>query len=161
MAADMEVVMSVAGYAEALKTAIQVEVGDGIVANVVSIPALATLKLLAWNDRGLEDNKDAEDFYFLLRNYHRAGNDVRLYEEAHSVLESNKYDLDLAGATLLGYDTKLILEKSTHQALLEVLVDAVKRDRLVIHMDRSIASNSAVTLSFLEQFERGLNLPSL
>ena len=49
---DMATVMNVAGYAEALEHAIQVDVGGGLVVNVVSIPALAALKILAWNDRG-------------------------------------------------------------------------------------------------------------
>lgn len=153
--------MSVAGYAEALRTSIPVEVADNIVVNVISIPALASLKLLAWHERGLEDDKDAQDFYFLLRNYHRAGNETRLYEEAHSVLESTGFDLDLAGATLLGYDTNLILETSTREALIHVLGDPRKRDRLLIHMDRSTASNSSTTLRYLEQFERGFTFPSL
>jgi predicted nucleotidyltransferase len=158
---DMDVVMNVAGYAEALRTAVQVDVGDSIVVNVVAIPALAALKRLAWNDRGLQDNKDAQDFYFLLSNYHQAGNIDRLYDEASSVLESNNYELELSGAALLGYDTSLIFEKSTRQALLDVLADPAKRNRLVIHMDRPTAATAALMLSFVEQFERGMHLPSL
>ncbi len=158
---DMQVVMNVAGYAEALQTALPVDVGDGVIANVVSIPALAALKLLAWNDRGLEDNKDAQDFYFLLKNYHLAGNADRLYEEAMSVLISSEFELDAAGATLLGYDSRMILENSTRQALLDVIGNPIKRDRLVLHMDRSIEVDATTPSRFLEQFERGLNMQSL
>ena len=53
----MATVMNVAGYAEALEHAIQVDVGGGLVVNVVSIPALAALKILAWNDRGLKTTR--------------------------------------------------------------------------------------------------------
>lgn len=154
---DMNVLMSVAGYAEALRTAISVEVGDDIVVNVVSIPALAALKLLAWHERGLDDDKDAQDFYFLTKNYYRAGNETRLFEEARTVLESTGFDLALAGAVLLGYDTKLALDASTREALFHVLGDPRKRDRLIIHMDKSIAANSSVTQSYLEAFERGFS----
>ncbi|MES2535000.1 MAG: nucleotidyl transferase AbiEii/AbiGii toxin family protein [Pseudomonadota bacterium] len=158
---DMAVVMNVTGYAESLESAIQVDVGEGLIANVVSIPALAALKLLAWNDRGLLDNKDAQDLFFLLRHYHQAGNVDRLYAEAFSILESCSYEIDFAGATLLGYDTRLILEQTTRQALLDVLGDPVKRDRLVVHMDRSIAADSAIPSRFIDQFERGLGLANL
>ena len=153
---DMNILMSVAGYAEALRTAIPVEVGDGIVVNVVSIPALAALKLLAWQARGLEDDKDAQDFYFLIANYYRAGNENRLFDEAHAVLESTGFDLNLAGAVLLGNDTRLTLDASTRDAVRHVLMDPRKRDRLMIHMDRASAANSSITLGYLEAFERGM-----
>ena len=117
---DMATIMNVIGYAEALQHAIQVDVGGDLVVNVVSIPALAALKILAWNDRGLEDNKDAQDFLFLLRHYNEAGNIDRVYEDPLSVLESCGYEIDLAGAVLLGHDTGLILEQATRQAVLAV-----------------------------------------
>jgi hypothetical protein len=41
------------------------------------------------------------------------------------------------------------------------LSDAAKRDRLVLHMDRSARSDSARTSSYLDQFERGLRLTGL
>jgi predicted nucleotidyltransferase len=158
---DMRVVMNVTGYAEALAHAVRVDVGGGLIANVVSIPALAALKILAWNDRGLKDNKDAQDFLFLLRHYHEAGNDDRLYEDALSITESCEYDIALAGATLLGYDTRLILEEVTHQAIMAVLDDPRKRDRLAVHMGRALNIDSAVPAGFMNQFERGLGLTKL
>ena len=153
---DMATVMNVAGYTEALEHALQVDVGGGLVVNVVSIPALAALKILAWNDRGLEDNKDAQDFLFLLRHYHEAGNIDRVYDDALSVMESCGYQIELAGAVLLGYDTGLILEQDASQAVLAVLESAVKRDRLVVHMGRAFNIDSSVPAGFVDQFERGL-----
>ena len=158
---DMAVVMNVAGYAEALTSAVQVNVGNGLVVNVVSIPALAALKLLAWNDRGLVDNKDAQDLFFLLKHYHEAGNSDRLYEEAFSLLENCGHDLELAGAALLGFDTRRIVEETTRLALLDVLGNPVKHDRLVVHMARLIAGDPALPLRFIGQFELGLGLATL
>jgi predicted nucleotidyltransferase len=158
---DMVVMMNVIGYREALKSAVQVDVGDGLIVNVVSIPALAALKLLAWNDRGLLDNKDAQDLFFLLRHYHEAGNLDRLYEEALALMEACGYDVELAGAALLGYDARVTLEEDTRRAILEILADPVKRDRLVIHMDRSIGANDSIPLSLIRQFERGLGLSTV
>ena len=90
---DMNVVMSVTGYAEALASAIDVDTGNGLVIRVVSIPALAALKLLAWNDRGLRDNKDAQDLLFLLQHYHEAGNSDRMYEDGYGLLEAAGFDV--------------------------------------------------------------------
>jgi len=97
---DMNVVMNVTGYAEALASALEVDVGNGLVVPVVSIPALAVLKLIAWKDRGLQDNKDALDLFFLLQSYHAAGNHDRLYGDAYMLLEASGFDLVPAGAGL-------------------------------------------------------------
>lgn len=107
------------------------------------------------------DNKDAQDLFFLLRHYHEAGNTGRLYDEAYSLLEQCNYEIELAGAALLGYDTRLILENATRQELLDVMSDPVKRDRLLVHMDRSIGADSTVVAKFVDQFERGLGLSNL
>lgn len=155
---DMAVVMNVTGYAEALQHALLVDVGSGLVVSVVSIPALAALKVLAWNDRGLADNKDAQDLLFLLRHYHEAGNIDRVYEDALFVLESCGYEIDLAGAALLGHDSGLIMGKASHQALLAVLEHPDKRDRLTVHMARALNIDAAIPARFVDQFERGLRL---
>lgn len=156
---DMQVVMNVAGYAEALHSAIEVDVGDGVLTKVVSLQALAALKLLAWQDRGLEDSKDAYDFFFLLKNYSSAGNIDRVYDAAESLLTPADYDPDLAGAALLGHDAARILDPATRQSLLELLHDPILRDRLVLHVGRRL--DPAVVDRFIGQFERGLTLPAL
>jgi len=153
---DMNVVMSVMGYAEALASALDVEADNGLVIRVVSIPALAALKLLAWDDRGLRDNKDAQDLLFLLQHYHEAGNGDRMYEEAFELLEASGFDLPVAGAILLGHDTRVILHDDSLQALLAILADPRKRDRLLVHMTRSAGIESGIADKFLSQFELGL-----
>lgn len=158
---EMAIVMNVAGYAEALSSAIEIDVSDGLVSNVIAIPALAALKLLAWNDRGLLDNKDAQDLFFLIKHYHAAGNIDHLYDEGYHLLEQCDFEIEIAGAALLGFDIQLILEQNTREALLDVLSDSGKRYRLLIHMDRSIAADVLLTARFLDQFERGLGLITL
>ena len=152
----MNVVMNVTGYAEALASALDVDTGNGLVIRVVSIPALAALKLLAWNERGLQDNKDAEDLLFLLQHYHEASNGDRMYEEAYGLLEAAGFDLRLAGGTLLGRDTRVILHNDTLHILLDILADPRKHDRLIVHMKRSTDVDMASRL--LNQFELGLRM---
>lgn len=85
-----------------------------------------------------------------------AGSIDRVYDDALSVMESCGYQIELAGAVLLGYDRGLILEQDASQAVLAVLESAVKRDRLVVHMGRAFNIDSSVPAGFVDQFERGL-----
>lgn len=158
---DMSVVMNVTGYAEALASALEVDIGNNVTVPVVSIPALAVLKLLAWNDRGLQDNKDAQDLFLLLAHYHEAGNHDRLYDDAYTLLESREFDLVAAGAALLGYDANIVLAEDSRNYLLAVLADPRKRDRIVVHMARSAGANAENAASLLNDFERGLHMKSL
>lgn len=153
---DMDVVMNVTAYAEALKSALQVDVGNGLVVPVISIPGLAVLKLLAWNDRGLSENKDARDLFFLLSRYADAGNTSRLYDEAFPILEACGFDPGLAGARLLGQDAGLILEEHSRQSILAVLKEPRKRDRLIIQMVPDRLASSETALALIEQFEQGI-----
>jgi predicted nucleotidyltransferase len=153
---DMNVVMSVAGYADALASALDVDAGNGLIVRVVSIPALAALKLLAWDERGLQDNKDAQDLLFLLQHYHEAGNHVRIYDEAMDLLQAASFDPSVAGAALLGRDARIILHDDSLRALLTILADPRKRDRFIVHATRFAATESDTVARLLDQFELGL-----
>jgi predicted nucleotidyltransferase len=133
---DLSVVMSVSGYPEALAAAEHVDVGHGLVVRVASLPSLAALKLLAWNDRGLGDTKDAHDFAILLRSYCEAGNEDRLYGTEFPLLEALGHDIDLAGPRLLGKDTARVIAPSTRAQLIALLGDARRRARLARDMAR-------------------------
>lgn len=109
---DLSTVMNVAGYREALAAAQQVEISPDFVIPVVSLPALAILKVLAWVDRGADNPKDALDFVLLLRTYHDAGNTDRLFDEEDRLLEAVAYDIELAGPRLLGKDAARVMHTS-------------------------------------------------
>ncbi len=102
-----DVLMNVAGFAEAHESALVLALGDDLRVRVVSLPSLAVLKLIAWRDRHLETNKDATDFLALARNYHEAGNLERLYDTEQPLLTAAGFDPELAGAMLLGKDAAL------------------------------------------------------
>jgi hypothetical protein len=84
----MHVTMQVAGFAEALQTASLVQIASGLLIRVVSLPGLAMLKLLAWQERGLADPRDAIDFVTLCRHYTEAGNLERVYDGALPALQA-------------------------------------------------------------------------
>jgi predicted nucleotidyltransferase len=104
------VVMSVFGFREALAATISVLLPEGVTAPVVSLPALALLKIAAWMERRyVQPGKDAYDLWLVLRHYLDAGNRDRLYTEAAPLLERGDFDYEAAGAWLLGHDMAKLL----------------------------------------------------
>ena len=156
---DMDEVMSVIGYQEALANILEIQVEDGFIVPVTSLPGLALLKLFAWTDRGNRDSKDALDLVTLMRTYHEAGNQDRLYEEEFSMLESVGFNPLAASQQLLGKDVRRIAKPKTLEQALSVLNDEKLADRLVTHMAprlRSADDPIAAAENLLEQFKIGL-----
>jgi predicted nucleotidyltransferase len=131
---DMQMIMHVAGYDDALKTAPLVQIATSLRIRVASLPGLAMLKLFAWQDRGHVDARDAIDLMTLCQNYHDAGNLDRLYDEALPALQAVGFDIELAGAWLLGKDTAATASQQTHQPLQALLSDTHTLERLVNDM---------------------------
>jgi predicted nucleotidyltransferase len=99
-----DIVMNVGGFEEALASSVSMQIEENLAVQVASIPGLTLLKLMAWSDRGRENNKDASDLYRLFITYADAGNTDRLYEHDMDLLETVAFDMELAGAELLGRD---------------------------------------------------------
>jgi len=156
---DMAVMMNIAGYSDALAAAVTVEVSPGIDMAVASLPGIAVLKLFAWADRGRENPKDAIDLVLLLRSYHEAGNESRIYEEegALAALETAGYDIELAGAWLLGNDAAAMVSTQTNAGL-QALLNGIRRERLIADMARAmLGRDNALESSrrLLDQFTNG------
>ncbi|PPC94780.1 MAG: hypothetical protein CTY33_02495 [Methylotenera sp.] len=135
---EMDVVMSVSGYHEALESALLVELNSELMIKVVSLAGLTILKIFAWSERGTTTkNKDALDLLTLLSSYHEAGNTDRIYEElTQEVMESVDYNPEQMGAWLLGYDVAAIANESTVKAITALLEN--KKEGLVLQMAQSL-----------------------
>ena len=156
---DMAVMMNVAGFSDALAAAVKVEVSPGVNIAIASLPGIAILKLFAWADRGQDNQKDAIDLVSLLRGYHEAGNEDRIYVEktALKALETAGYDIELAGAWLLGNDVAAMASTQTNTDL-QALLNGSKRERLIEDMTRAmLGRDNAMEYSqrLLEQFSIG------
>lgn len=117
-----EFVMNASGYGDAYASALDIEIEPGFLIKIVSLPAMAVLKVLAWNDRP-ERDKHASDVLLILRSYHQAGQFDRLYDEALDLLERYDYDIELAGAALLGLDAKRDIAADVRSQVTQVLAD--------------------------------------
>lgn len=59
--------MSVAGFDEAYQNSLYLKIHNEpmLIVKVASIPGLAIMKLISWNERGYERGQDADDFLFI------------------------------------------------------------------------------------------------
>lgn len=120
---DGSIKMSVTGFQECFKHAVEVKISDKpkLSVNVVSLAGLAILKLISWDENSARRQKDVSDLVFIIRNYLDAGNLERLFEEAPDIVDSGDYDYELGSARLLGRDISKFAYTSTIDKLIEIL----------------------------------------
>ncbi len=124
-----EVVMDVFGFREALVTAHEVLLPGNARTKVVSLPALALLKIVCWEDRHYASPlKDAHDLHLILKNYLRAGNEQRLWDEFRHWTDEEAFQYELAGARMLGLDVGALLGDSGIDRVAGVLSEQADAD---------------------------------
>lgn len=136
---DMLTLMNVTGFADAYAAAVRVQATPQLEFAAASLPGIAVLKLFAWADRRHANIKDAQDLLALLRGYHEAGNEHRIYEStgALAALEAAAYDPELAGAWLLGSDVSNMVSATTRAGLHTLLANDTTRRQLTEDMSRA------------------------
>jgi predicted nucleotidyltransferase len=113
---DNSFTMSVFGFREALASSVTVILPARISVQVVSLPALAILKLAAWSERHVQQPaKDAYDLRLIIRSYPDLAGE-RLFE-SNPYLYGSPPDYECAGAWLLGRDMAPLLDASGHRKL--------------------------------------------
>src|SRR6185437_8094972 len=66
---------------------------------------------VCWQDRHYQyPRKDAHDLNLIIRNYLIAGNEERLWNTFSAWTEEDDFDFERAGARMLGYDMRLLLD---------------------------------------------------
>jgi predicted nucleotidyltransferase len=103
------------------------------------------------------NNKDAADLHRLLTTYADAGNFDSLYGQESVLLEAVEFDLELAGAELLGRDVARICPAPTLEQVRALLTSPRLLDQLVGHMvQTSTHSEAAAAVSrIVNSFCRG------
>lgn len=146
-----ESVMNVAGYGDAYASALDIEIEPGFQVKVVSLAAMAVLKILAWNDRP-ERDKHASDVLLVLRSYHQAGQFDRIYDEALDLLEQYDYEIEVAGAALLGIDAKRDIAVEARTQVTQVFASERNFDKFVVQMVRSSSGTVAHARRLIRAF---------
>lgn len=121
-----EVVMDVFGFREALATAHEILLPGNTRTKLISLPALALLKIVCWQDRHYASpRKDAHDLNLILQNYLRAGNEQRLWDEFRHWTDDDAFQYELAGARMLGLDVGALLDDGGIDRVAGVLSEQV------------------------------------
>lgn len=145
--------MTMFGFREAQGACITVILPPNERVQVVSLPALAILKLVAWKERRFQQpGKDAHDFALIVRNYLDAGNHERLHSEIPDA-GGSPYDYEIGGAQLLGRDMARLLDAAGRQRLAQLIAeeaDGQGQLRLAGEMMRNDPERALELLTALE-----------
>lgn len=106
---EFEIVMSVAGFSEAFENAIMVQYQSREF-KVASLPGLALMKLIAWDERGSENSKDASDLFMIMHKYQFI-HDGRVWDDLIPTEYTDDFEIDVTCAFLLGHDLSLIIRE--------------------------------------------------
>lgn len=127
-----EITMSVVGFQEAFATALTIS-HQGQVFKAASLPGIVLLKLVAWDERGMETGKDATDFYTIMDKYQFIHND-RIREDCVPA-ERWGYKDEFSAAFLLGLDVKDLLSDASRAVLQQIRAN--KQDGLIAAITRA------------------------
>jgi predicted nucleotidyltransferase len=157
---DFSIVMSTVGFREAYDHSVEVRIADDLIVKVASLPGLALMKIVAWDERHFE--RDAQDLGLIMRQYLAAGNEGRVYSEQGDCLDllNEQFDYLTVSARVLGRDVSLLLSNSSRAVLERVLSPAMDQrnvDALTTAMIRSSAVDYDVTLSMLAELRHGIS----
>lgn len=109
---DESFAMSVAGFEEAEKNLLTINMDDKLKFDIVSLESVFLLKLFAWKDRFNKTSKDAEDLGFILYNYLNINRDLSFAEPYNKIYELEDYNEVKAGAIVLGIRLNEMLSQS-------------------------------------------------
>ena len=120
---EHDTIIDTHGFTEAYNNSITVRIQEEPIIDIqfVSLPGLAILKLISWNDNQLRRRKDAHDLLLIMRTYLDAGNLERLYDEEMDLVEGD-FDYVRAGSRLLGRDIAKILSPDIREIIVNILI---------------------------------------
>lgn len=152
--------MNMLGFQEAYEHAIQVVIQENplIKIPVVSLNGIVLLKIIAWSDRDVSlRTRDAKDLAYIFENYENALNiRNRIYEEID--MEKYDWDISLASAHLLGFDSATIAKNKTKNKIIQILNENLKLNipnRLVEEMCNDIEKEYDEKIKLLQAFTNG------
>ena len=97
---------------------------------LVSLSALALLKIICWQDRHYAfPRKDAHDLHLILKNYLRVGNEQRLWDEFRHWTDEEAFQYEFAGARMLGVDVGALLDDRGIDRVAGVLSEQADEDK--------------------------------
>jgi predicted nucleotidyltransferase len=159
---DKEIAMSVLGFDEVKDATEKIVIDDEIIVDIASLSGIFLLKLIAFNERYLKGNKDADDMAFIITNY-LSVNEGNAYENHYVIYEDEDFDTRAAGAKLLGHHLAELLNDNpdTKNKTVRILNDQIKAEEQSILINQILETHRSfsyeITLKCLEYIVKGLN----
>lgn len=152
-----ERVMDVFGFREALAAAQPVLFPGGVQARVVSLSALALLKLVCWQDRHYQSpRKDASDLQMIMLHYLDAGNEPRLWDEFVDWTQEEDFEYELVGPRMLGRDLAHLLDAPGQKQIAQLLLQQVDTAAPCILPNEMNTNDPDRAVAWLQAVLRGL-----
>ena len=116
-------VMNLVGFVEVATSTVNFVLPSKVTTSVVTLPALAVLKLLAWEDRrdGPARDKDAHDLVVIAEHYLEVRKPRLSIEEEADLIERHEFEDGLASAELLGSDMAVFGSDAVRDAVRLIL----------------------------------------
>ncbi len=126
---EEEIAMSVLGFSEVYENTLPVKIDDEVEILVSSLAGIFILKTVAWLDRYLKGNKDADDIAFIIINYLNIHME-RAIEKHYDLYEVENFDINIAGSRLIGRDISTLLSDSepTQTKVTKILKTEVEKE---------------------------------
>lgn|SRR5690554_5906565 len=129
---DQSIMMSILGFNEVSENTIEVSI-DEIKIKVASLLGIFLLKLVAWKDRHLKGNKDADDIGFILSNY------ISIYDQKAAthyydeIYNREDFSLIIGSAILIGIELNELLEKENRIKIKDIIQKEItKRESSIL-----------------------------
>ena len=151
-----DIVMDVFGFSESFSGAEKVLMPGNVKISIVGLPALALLKIIAWDDRHRRfPGKDAADLNLILRSYLAVPrNQERLWSDFAEWAGSPDFDYELSGARMLGHDIRDLVDTKGLTKVDEILRKQLDAGELPQQMQRQAPKHA---LALLKSLHAGLS----
>lgn len=114
---------------DVLAASSQIVLPGSISVRIATAPAVGFLKIVAWHDNRAGRERDLEDIAALIRGYIT---EIVGWDDAFAsyepVMTADDFDLDEAGAYVLGCQIALLLSEEVHEKTLDIVSDIAQSD---------------------------------
>ena len=125
---EFDQVMRVQCFTEIDSAAEEIEIpGVGFALRAASLPGLMLMKVFAWKDR--KERKDAWNIASLLQNYNLIVDEDSLFAD-EDIYKAVAYDLEKAGAALLGKNAAAIADTAGVDTVREIVLLGIEKGNL-------------------------------
>jgi predicted nucleotidyltransferase len=157
---EHEIILSTLGFDEAYKFSVLFKLSSDplLEVRVPTLPGLAIMKLISWDEKYPDRTRDAEDLLFIMEKYVDVVDQNYLYEKEATLLEEEDFDNQIACIRLLGRDIAKISNTDTLNKIKEILSSETAEQshyRLISNMV-NVHNNFEKVLFLLNKFKQGI-----